>query len=135
MSYNTPNSIVGAAIGGTFQDLSRFLRSLMSANIPDKDKILKDFKVIKLNRDFSVFVFYGKWVRWNVEAEKTWNCLTTLADKAKLSWTFVRTGEDCTDADECDNYSNVDMFDLRIDDLFRIEHSVKITNELVASAF
>jgi hypothetical protein len=91
--------------------------------------------VINLNQDFSIFVFYGEWIRCYGEAEDTWNRITTLANKAKLSWTFARTGDNCIPTEESNNFSEVDVFNDRIRDLFKIKYSITITNKIVASTF
>lgn len=114
---------VAAAIGGKPAEIEQFINVVKSAGIIDEHEIIPLFKVLKLYKDLSIFVYYQHCCEWFILSEETWRSLCELADNQKLSWVFYRVGSFCQDIDWNDN-SDKSYFDKRMLKLFEIRHPI-----------
>lgn len=119
-------SYVGAAIGGAPTKMKEFLQAVKQANIPDEDELLDEFKLIDLESDFTIYVFYSECVKWYGDCEETWKELINLAQSFHLSLVFNRVGESYDDFDSFDNFN--DVRETRMLDLFGIEHYLSVNH-------
>jgi len=117
---------VGAVIGGDPKKVNGFIQALESVNITDEGEILSQFKLVELEDNLSVYVFYHKYIKWHGKQEATWQKLTKLADKYHLTWSFQRVGEKAGDAEEVNNSSYEETADRRLLELFYTIYKVDI---------
>lgn len=108
MSYNCEVAIV---IGGKFKQIRQFAKHLLKLDIQDEDKLLPEFKIIKIEAGLSILAFYIKSIRWCDEANEFWKRIRTEAENADLPYLFQRIGESYDDAEEF-SYCRLDNFNM-----------------------
>ncbi len=131
MSYH---SYVGAAIGGTPEQIRKFVNLIKSHDISDDSKLLDRFKIIDFFDDITLFAFYdSNFNRWDKTQQYVWDVIAGLANAHKLSYVFHRVGEGCTDYDT-DSNSNAKYFIDLMNDLFEYDFCLN-ANSTIHYAF
>lgn len=97
-------SYVAATVGGKLKNIHQFAEAIKNANVTDEDEIINEFKVINIETDFAVFVFYHTSFRWYDGAQETWQNICKMANERFLSYSLLRLGEDDGDVEEDNNY-------------------------------
>ena len=120
-------SQVVAAIGGQPEKVEQFIHKLASKFIENSCDILKEFKIIKLQSNLSVFIFYDDQIKWYFE-ETTWQTMCELAEQSQLSFIFYRIGEELGDI-EIQTNDHKDYFDSRLSELFSFSRDIEMHDE------
>ena len=130
MSYY---STIGAAIGGSPEQINALHQTIQSQNITDTSKILAQFKIVSIDTDFSVFAFYIDSIQWPYEAECLWDKLCQIASELELPYVFYRMGESVDDNEDYSNHYETN-FDEQMLDLFAFNFCLAV-NPAIQSSF
>jgi hypothetical protein len=127
MNYTSEAAII---IGGKTKAIWQFAKYLLTLKIQDNNDLLPEFRVVKIEPDLSIFVFYQSAIAWDDETDAFWRTLRKEADKAKLSYIFLRAGENLEDTvmlNNCET-SNVDV---RLSNLINIVRHINMDTKLI----
>ena len=90
-------SEVFAAIAGGKKALDRMIEHISILVEEEQKDIFSCFKLIELEKNFWIYVFYDGAINWSNHAKKFWRMLYLYAENFTLGYLFYRIGKEDTD--------------------------------------
>lgn len=112
---------IAITISGSAEQVEVFVSKVEQLNLSvHEKKFLKDFKIITLDVELTVFAYFAQWIHWSDEKQSFWDRLCQLAKDNHLYWSFQRLGLQLSDYEA---YGSDDAYDYH--ELFSLRHEIE----------